>query len=143
MAGEGSHPILEGHQMGQILQSHILAQGRAGCWDSSPISELLGPGSMASSQPADGTVSQPVLTLFQPTALRSSLPWGCCCCPAHTPHPTKRCHQPLMTLLAGPQDSHTISVHQEKGHSWLLLSRCKSPEQHFCHDLCAHIHKGM
>lgn len=36
-----------------------------------------------------------------------------------------------------------ISVHQEKGHSWLLLPHCKSPEQHFSHDLHAHIHKDM
>lgn len=31
---------------------------------------------------------------------------------SHSPHTPKRCQQPLMTLLDGPQDSHTISVHQ-------------------------------
>lgn len=54
-----------------------------------------------------------------PTAPRSSLPQGCCCCPAHT-LPTNRCQQPLLMLLAGPKDSNTISAQ-------LLLPHCKPP----------------
>lgn len=45
---------------------------------------------------------------------------------SHTPQPSERCQQPLVTILAGPKDSHTIRVHEGKGHSWLLLSHWKS-----------------
>lgn len=134
MRQRGLIPVLQGHHLGQILllpqqKSQILAQSRGGCWDSPPISELVDPGSVASSQPADGTVpacSHPVpahgsqeLSALELLLLPSS----------HPPQPPERWQQPLVTLLAEPKDSHTISVHQGKGHSWLLLSHCKSPLQ--------------
>lgn len=96
-----------------------------------------GAGSLASSQPADGAVSQPVLILL-PLLPGALCPSGVAAVAQLTPSPPlKEVQQSLMALLAGPKDSHTISVHWGKG---LLLSHCNPMEQHFSHELHAHIH---
>lgn len=120
-------PVLEGQQLAQILllpqqQSQILAQGRGGCWDSPPISELLDP----------GTWHPPSLLMGQCPSLFSSpssplLPGALCpsgvVAVGHlTPSPSPR------EVPATPDDTFGWAKgqphHRGKG---LLLSHCKSP----------------
>lgn len=67
------------------------------------------------------SLSHMVLTLFQPHCSQELSAPGLLLLPSsHPPHPTNRCQQPLLMLLAGPKDSNTISAQ-------LLLPHCKPP----------------
>lgn len=88
------------------------------------------------------SLSHMVLTLFQPHCSQELSALGLLLLPSsHPPHPTNSCQQPLMTLLAGPKDSHTSSVHQGRGAQPAPVIPLQIPvEQHFSHGLYAHIH---
>lgn len=96
-----------------VLASAAIPNPCTRCWDPPPIPELLEPGSWWGRVPAcSHPVPAPLLPGLSAVAVAQLKP---------SP-PPNRCQKHLVPLLAKP----SASI-RGRGHSWLLLSQCRSP----------------
>lgn len=122
MAGEGPHPLSWKGTCWitscSCLGSNPKSLHKAGVGAGNPLSSQ-SCWTLGAQHPP--SLSHMVLTLFQPHCSQELSAPGLLLLPSsHPPHPTNRCQQPLLMLLAGPKDSNTISAQ-------LLLPHCKPP----------------